>query len=68
MTDYLFAKPSFLEGMARALDLGGTLSVYNESPTPDLADALAIRLDWQSVKADMVQALSSFAADHDEED
>jgi len=33
-TDLLYARPSFLEGMARVADIGGTLQVYNESPTP----------------------------------
>lgn len=48
-TSFLFAMPSFLRGMARAIDLGDTLTVYNQSRTPEEADALAIKNDWASV-------------------
>ena len=39
-----YARPSFLEGMARALDLGGTLSAYDA----DYFEALTekIRAQW----------------------
>jgi len=30
---FLFARPSFLEGVARVMDLGGTMQVYNNSKT-----------------------------------
>ena len=66
MTDYLFAKPNFVGGMARALDLGGTLSVYNESATPESADSLAMKSDWEMVGADLVEALTSFTDSHAE--
>ncbi len=46
---YLFARPSFLTGIARLLDLGGTLAEYNRAISPEQADALAIRADWQPV-------------------
>ena len=44
----LFARPSFLEGMARILDFGNTLSEYNCAPSWNQADALAIESDWAS--------------------
>jgi hypothetical protein len=53
MTDYLFAKPSFLGGMASVLDLGSTLTEYNVSPTPEQADAIAIYNDWKAVGNDI---------------
>ena len=37
-TFYLFARPSFLEGMASSLDLFGTLRAYNVSPTGEIAE------------------------------
>lgn len=46
--------PSFLEGLARALDLGGSLWNLDEEPVSD-ADALAS--DWQAVGNDMYWAL-----------
>ena len=53
MTDYLFAIPSFLGGIARVLDLGGTLNVINESVTPEEADAKALRSDFMAVGRDL---------------
>jgi hypothetical protein len=50
---YLTAQPSFLEGMARLFDFAGTLSVYNESRSPDEADIRALRADWQALGDDM---------------
>ncbi len=34
-TDFLYARPSFAEGMARIMDFGNTLTEYNRSPDPD---------------------------------
>jgi len=45
----LFARPSFLEGYGRAMDIGATLNEYNQNQTPEEADAAAIRSDWQAV-------------------
>ena len=45
-SDYLFARPSFMEGAARMLDLGGTLTEFNQVLTPSQADYYAIRQDW----------------------
>jgi hypothetical protein len=52
----LFARPSFLEGVARLLDLGNTLAEYNESQTPEQADFLALRSDWRAVGAEITVA------------
>ncbi len=52
MNDYdtfLFARPSFFEGMARVLDLGDTLTEFNRSITPAQANNIALRSDWQVV-------------------
>lgn len=57
MTDFLFAKPSALYGFARLLDLGAQLDSYNESPTPAIADFLALLTDWSVVGQDMTSAL-----------
>jgi hypothetical protein len=53
MTDYLFAKPNFIGGMARLLDLGSTLNVYNDSPSEEIADMKALKSDWMAVGNDM---------------
>ena len=44
MTDYLFATPSFAEGIARNIDLFGSMNVYNTFISPE-ADERAYRED-----------------------
>ena len=53
MTDYLYAHPSFLEGVARIMDFGGTLTAFNKSRTPSEADARATFEDWRAVGNDL---------------
>jgi hypothetical protein len=61
MTDYLYARSSFLGGMARVLDLGATQTIYNDSPTPELADCRAINSDWMAIWKDMEKAIGKVA-------
>jgi hypothetical protein len=56
MSDYLFARPSFLAGMARVADLGGALDSYNDSPTEAYADANALFMDFWAVGKDLYDA------------
>jgi hypothetical protein len=39
ISDFLFARPSFFEGVAHTLDLGSTLTDYNSSLSADLRSA-----------------------------
>jgi hypothetical protein len=57
-TDFLFARPSFLRGMARVVDVGARLDrgAYNISATPSEADAKALLSDWQMVAKDIASA------------
>jgi len=59
MSDSLFlcARPSFIEGMSRIFDFGGTLNEYNQSLTPAQADYLALRGDWRLVGRDLACVL-----------
>jgi len=57
MSDFLFAQPSFLSGMARVLDMGATFDEYNTSPTGEYADAVALLNDFRAVGADLVAAM-----------
>jgi len=61
---FLFARPSFLEGAARALDLGGTLQEYNSSPSPEHADALALGADWRVVGADLLRSMRELSEEN----
>lgn len=55
----LFPRSSFWEGAARIIDIGGMLSQYNISPTPDIADGRALTADWLAVAEDLRVAMSS---------
>lgn len=55
----LFSRPSFLEGMARVLDIGATFDSYNSSRTESEADARAICSDWCMVGQDLIGATKS---------
>jgi len=54
---FLYARPSFLDGLARSFDFGGTLNEYNESLTPKQADFLALRADWLTIAGDLRNAI-----------
>lgn len=56
-SDYLFARPSFIEGIARLIDPTGSLNSYNRAPTPESADARALAEDWRAVGHDVRVAL-----------
>ncbi len=49
----LFARPSFLSGCSRVLDMGSTFDEYNQDDTPREADRLALQGDWYSVGDDL---------------
>jgi len=59
-SDFLYAEPSFVEGIARILDFGGTLNQYNESPSGEVADEIAIRMDWAVVGHTIGNAMGAF--------
>lgn len=59
MSDYsgiLFARPSFVEGAARLVDVGGTLNEYNASRSAEDADQNALAADWRQVGAEILEA------------
>ena len=56
-TDFLFARPSFGSGVARALDLYGTFDAYNSSASETEADMAAIANDWLVVGKDLTDAI-----------
>ncbi len=57
-TTSLFAKPSFISGMARVVDLGGEFTSYNTSKSEGAADRKALRADWRAVGKDLEEAMS----------
>lgn len=65
-SDYLFARPSFLHGMARTLDLWASLDPYNWSRDGNAADARGMAADWGGMWADLSTALTTFAVETDD--
>ena len=65
LTDFLYAQPSFLGGIGRALNLFGRGAQYNFSSTGDKADRQAIAADWRVVGDDLRQAMKSMKAEED---
>lgn len=61
---FLFARPSFAEGIGRVLDFGNTLQEYNESATPQLADFCAFVADWNAVGAEILIAIDALHNHH----
>jgi hypothetical protein len=64
---FLYAEPSIVEGMARILDFGNTLTEYNCALSGEQADFLAMRADWAVVGDDIRSAVAQFAKDVEEE-
>ncbi len=67
MSDFLFARPSFWEGIGRIIDMGDTLTEFNRSLSAAQADRIALEQDWLVVGNDLRRALRQFtkAADKD---
>jgi hypothetical protein len=53
---FLFAAPSFVEGMARIVDFGDTLTEANISANGDEADHAASWADWELITKDLRDA------------
>ena len=60
-SDFLFARSSLVGGVARLLDLGGTLKIYNYSSSEEMADLNAISQDWKAVGNSLRKALEEYS-------
>jgi hypothetical protein len=65
LSSFLFATPTWKEGVGRLLDFSDSLTEYNDRPTPDEADLLAMWLDWRAVGLDIQDAMVVFTANYD---
>ena len=59
-SNFLFASPSFLKGIASSLDIGSTLIHYNEAPDEVYADTMALTMDWCAVGQDMKDSMAYY--------
>jgi len=62
-SSFLFARPSFLEGVGRLVDFGDLLNEYNTSPSPALADYWALSADVCTVGSEIQHAIVVFQPD-----
>ena len=62
-SELLFARPSFIGGLAKVLDLGNTLTDYNFFSDGVESDARAIAADWKAVGMDIQTALNKYEKD-----
>jgi len=60
MTDFLFARPSVLEGIGRNIDLFGILNIYNISKNGKDADARAHVNDVMALGNDFREAYKKY--------
>ena len=58
---HLFIQPSFSRGVARILDLFGTLNKYNTSDSAEQADSDALYSDWLAVGDDIQSGIEEYA-------
>ena len=56
-TTVLFARPSFMSGIARTMDVGGYFDGYVVSATPSEADTRALAADFMAVAEDFAEAV-----------
>ena len=56
MTDFLYARPSVLEGIGRNMDFFGSMNQYNYSQSGEEADRMAVAADWLAVFTDLQNA------------
>ena len=61
MDDFLFATPSFLRDMGRAIDFGDTMTQFNRPESPEAADLRALKNDWAAIGNDIKQATEALA-------
>lgn len=62
---YLFAEPSFIEGMIRVIDFKGTINIYNDSEIPKEADFRALENDWRVVGDDLKDSINEYERTRD---
>ncbi|MDP8929870.1 MAG: hypothetical protein M3O70_15200 [Actinomycetota bacterium] len=60
---YFFALPTWMEGVGRLVDFADTLTQYNYAARPDVADALATRMDWHAVGDDLRTAVRQVSSE-----
>lgn len=64
---FLFANPSFFEGISRLFDFGNSLSEYNRSKSGSEADYRALKNDWSAIGNDIIISMEIYEQESSEE-
>jgi hypothetical protein len=64
MSDYLFARPSFVDGIGRTIDLFGVLNEYNYSSNDAEADRTALANDVAVLRSDLMESYQGIFFEH----
>jgi hypothetical protein len=67
-SDFLFARPSALTGVARFFDWGGAVDAYNASEDEEEADAKALYADWRAVGETLTSAMEEFETESERDE
>jgi len=65
MTDFLYARPSAIEGIGRNIDFFGSLNSYNYSASGEVADKAALASDFLAVYMDFYKAYYDTVCQHE---
>ena len=58
VTDFLFTTPSFLTGAGTVMNLAGSFYDFNSSQSPNMADILAIKADFNIIGDDLSESMN----------
>ena len=64
LSSFLFARSSWLSGLARILDIGGTFTEYNFGTTPAETNWFALASDAEMVRRDFWAAFTAFTEEN----
>lgn len=58
----LFSMPSFMKGVARSIDLYGTIDEYNIADDGRETDTKALKRDWEMIGKDLYAAIKIYGS------
>ncbi len=56
-SDFLFARPSWISGVGRVIDLWACFEDFNDSPTNEAADERGLYSDWRMIGEELARAI-----------
>lgn len=59
-SEFLFSRPSLIEGLARIMDFGNTLNAHRQLSDSHEADLAALRMDWGMIGQDFREVIGEY--------